>query len=198
MSQDVSEMGDAGVDPRWARSRAATVRAAAALLEREGPSAVTHQRVANEAGVARATVYRHWPRIESLLLEVMAAAELPFFGDPSLPLRGWLRSRLRELADELALPEVQATTLTLMQGAVWDRDIAARRDLLVGAVTEHLATAFTLAHHAGELPHPPDAADAAARLVGPLLYRTALQAGTVSPAMIEVLVDQILGGSRDA
>jgi AcrR family transcriptional regulator len=53
--------------------------AARELLVGEGPGAVTHQRVAQEAGVGRATVYRHWPRPEQLLLDVMAGADLPHF-----------------------------------------------------------------------------------------------------------------------
>jgi len=38
------------------------LRAAAAILEEEGPTGVTHQRVAERAGVGRATAYRHWPQ----------------------------------------------------------------------------------------------------------------------------------------
>ncbi len=64
--------------------------AARELLAREGPDAVTHQRVARQAGVGRATVYRHWPRREQLVLDTMAGVELPFFGDPVSPVRPWL------------------------------------------------------------------------------------------------------------
>jgi AcrR family transcriptional regulator len=195
MRQGVAEAGEAVPDdPRWARSRAAILHAAATLLRQEGPSAVTHQRLAKQAGVARATVYRHWPRIEELLLQVMAAEGFPFFQHPTTPIRAWLRARLRELADDLAQPAVQATTLTLMHGALWDRDIAAQRDQLVGVLTERVAAALDVAHDAGEIPEPPDPADAVAVLVGPLLYRTALQAGAVSDALIENLVEQVMTG----
>jgi AcrR family transcriptional regulator len=47
------------------------------LLVGEGPGAVTHQRVAQQAGVGRATGYRHWPQPEQLLLDVMSGADLP-------------------------------------------------------------------------------------------------------------------------
>jgi AcrR family transcriptional regulator len=92
------------VDPRQARSRKAMLDAARELLAREGPAAVTHQRVARQAGVGRATVYRHWPRPEQLMLDTMAGVELPFFRDPVTPVRPWLWGQLRTFADEIALP----------------------------------------------------------------------------------------------
>ena len=58
-------------DPRAVRSREAMLAAARRLLAEEGLDAVTHQRVAQEAGVGRATVYRHWPRTDQLLLDAM-------------------------------------------------------------------------------------------------------------------------------
>src|ERR1700720_4295664 len=86
-------------DPRAARRREAILAAAFDLLAREGPGAITHQRVAQQAGVGRATVYRHWAAPEDLLRDVLYTAELPFFATPALPLRSWLRAELRHRAD---------------------------------------------------------------------------------------------------
>jgi AcrR family transcriptional regulator len=170
--------------------------AARDLLLEHGPTAVTHQRVAQQAGVGRATVYRHWPRAEQLLLDVMAEAGLPFFRDPRSPVRAWFRRQLRELADELAMPEVAAVALTLMQGAVWDRQIARQRDQFIRTVTERIAAALVLAAEEGELDPAPDPHDTAAMLVGPILYRTALQAGAVPDGFIDQLIDGAFGRGR--
>src|SRR6478672_11373927 len=94
------------------RSRDAILTAARTLLLRDGPAGVTHQRVAAQAGVGRATVYRHWPRPEQLLLDVMAGVDLPFFREPAAPVRPWLAKQLRRLADELTLPNVSAAAAT--------------------------------------------------------------------------------------
>lgn len=181
-----------GEDPRWIRSRAAIRAAAATLLEREGPTAVTHARVAREAEVSRATVYRHFPDIEPLLLEVMAAGELPFLLDPVPPVRPWLRARLRELAAELALPAVQATVSTLIHGRLWDPEIAAQCDRFVATLQDRLAAAFDMALDAGEIDVVPDPSHAAARLIGPLVFRTALQATTVDDDLIDSLLRDVL------
>src|SRR5207244_13363396 len=108
-------MTSPATDPRAARSSEAILAAAYDLLAREGPGAITHQRVAQQAGVGRATVYRHWAAPEDLLRDVLYTAELPFFATPALPLRSWLHSELRQLADELVLPAVASLAIALME-----------------------------------------------------------------------------------
>src|SRR5436189_295389 len=76
-------MTSPATDPRAARSRETILAAAYNLLAREGPGAITHQRVAQQAGVGRATVYRHWAAPDDLLRDVLYTAELPFFATPA-------------------------------------------------------------------------------------------------------------------
>ncbi|MEY9835830.1 TetR/AcrR family transcriptional regulator [Streptacidiphilus sp. EB103A] len=179
------------MDPRAVRSREAMLTAARDLLQREGPAAVTHQRVAQHAGVGRATVYRHWPDAEQLLLETLNGVAMPFFRDPATPVRPWLHGQLRTLADEMALPAVAAVAVTLMQGALWEPHMAGRRDTLVATLAEQLSRALESARSTGELDSACDALDAAALLVGPILFRTTMQSGKVSTALIDHLIDSL-------
>jgi len=178
------------VDPRMVRSRKAMLDAARELLLREGPAAVTHQRVAQQARVGRATVYRHWSRVDQLLLDTMALVEIPFFREPVTPVRPWLREQLRVAADEMALPQVAAVALAMMQGSAGSLPVTVR-DRFVATVTGRLQVAVTLAVAAGELDAPVDAEDAVALLVGPILHRTCMQAGTVSDDLIDRIMDSI-------
>jgi AcrR family transcriptional regulator len=177
-------------DPRAARSREAILAAAFDLLAREGPGAITHQRVARQAGVGRATVYRHWAAPEDLLRDVLFSAELPFFTTPALPLRPWLHAELRQLADELALPAVASLAIALMQ-QTRPGGAGARPHRHITAITERLAAAFALAVDAGELDKAPDADMAAAHLIGPLVYRTTLQAATVPDRLLAEVIDGV-------
>jgi AcrR family transcriptional regulator len=179
-------------DPRRARSRTAMLEAAFELLASDGPTAVTPARVAAAAGVHRATAYRLWPDADQLLFEVMTEAELPFFREPTAPVRDWLRARLRELADDLLTPASRCTTSTLVQASVWDPRIATRRDALVGTLESRLDTAQRLAVRTGELAAPRDPTHLAAELVGPLLYWTLLKAVPVPEPVIDDLVDRAL------
>jgi AcrR family transcriptional regulator len=176
-------------DPRATRSREAILAAARELLRTEGPSAVTHQRVAALANVGRATVYRHWPRPEQLLTDAMTGVRMPFFLDPASPVRPWLKQQLRVLADELALPDVMAVTTSLIHGAVWNPEITARRDRLAATIGQQLHAALTLAQRTGELQPAGDPHDAPALLIGPLLYRSLLEPGPLSDDLIDRLLD---------
>jgi AcrR family transcriptional regulator len=178
-------------DPRATRSREAILAAARTLLTTEGPPAVTHQRVAAQAGVGRATVYRHWPAPENLLLDAMTSVDVPFFRDPTTPVRPWLHRELRKLADEQAMAGVIAVTWTLLQGAARDPEVAKRRDVLLRTGIERLVAALALAVEVGELDATPDAHDAIALLLGPLLHRTTLQGGTVSDELIDRVIDSV-------
>ncbi|WP_066369984.1 TetR/AcrR family transcriptional regulator [Herbidospora mongoliensis] len=176
-------------DPRVTRSREAILAAARDLLREEGPSAVTHQRVAVRAEVGRATVYRHWPRPEQLLTDAMAGVRMPFFLDPATPVRPWLERQLRLLADQLAMPDVLAVTTALVQGALWEPEAAARRDQFAATIGRRLRAALTLAEQAGELRPAGDPHDAPALLIGPLLFRALLQPGEVSDDLIDRILD---------
>jgi len=184
-------MSTGSSDPRAARSRDIMLATARAVMLSEGPAAVTHQRVAQQAGVGRATVYRHWARPEQLLLDVMVGADLPFFRSPTRPVRAWLRRELRRLADQLATPEVAAIAFTLVQGAIWDRAIAKERDRFVSTISDRLVAALDLATRAGELTPSDDLSGVESRVVGPIVYRTALEAAPVPDQLLEELLDSV-------
>jgi AcrR family transcriptional regulator len=167
------------------------LEAARGLLREHGPTAITHQRVAECAGVGRATVYRHWPTAQAMLAETMAGAPLPFFADPQVPVRPWLLTRLRVLAEELLLPEVVAVTVTLIHSATWDEDAAQRRDASATAASRQLRAALELAVDSGELHLYLDLADAAALLLGPLLYRSVLEPGRLSDTALQRLIEAL-------
>ena len=190
-------MTSPATDPRAARSREAILAAAHDLLAREGPGAITHQRVAQQAGVGRATVYRHWEAPEDLLRDVLYTAELPFFATPALPLRPWLHAELRQLADELALPAVASLAIALME-QTRSGGAGARPHRHITAITERLAAAFALAVDAGELDTAPDTELAAAQLIGPLVYRTTLQAAPVPDRLLTAVIDAVTPGSNPA
>ena len=173
-----------------ARSRKAMLEAARDLLVREGPAGVTHQRVAVQAGVGRATVYRHWPRTDQLLLDAMSLVDFPFFRDPVTPVRPWLRGQLRVLADEMALPPVAAIALAMMRGSAGSLP-AEVGDRFRATGTNGIGAALALAVAAGELDGAPGPQDAAALLVGPILQRTCMEGGTVSDDLIERIIDSV-------
>lgn len=158
-------------DPRFLRSREAILDAARELLLAQGPSAITHQQIAEHAGVGRATVYRHWPRTDQLLAEAMATVDMPFFVAPTRPFRAWLSGELAAIARQLEQHDVLAVATTLAHAALWDAGMDARRATFAGTLTARVQAAVREAERVGELRLGVEPDEAAALLIGPLYYR---------------------------
>jgi AcrR family transcriptional regulator len=178
----------ADTDPRFLRSRQAILHAARELLLERGPAAVTHVQVAERAGVGRATVYRHWPRAELLLVEAMAAVPMPFFAEPTVPTRDWLRRELTAMAQQLDLDDVRAVATTLAANAMWDEAMDARRAQFAGVLGGRLAAALDDAQARGELTLAVPSRDAAAMAVGPLYYRATIERTGTDAALVEAVI----------
>jgi AcrR family transcriptional regulator len=102
------------------RNEAALLAAARTLFEQRGPG-VALDEIARTAGVANATLYRHFPTRSELIVAVYSsevseldglAERLLHADDPDLALAEWLRAFVRHVADKrdlaLALPDEPA------------------------------------------------------------------------------------------
>ena len=184
-------------DPRSLRSREAILNAARELLLESGPTAVTHVQVADRAGVGRATVYRHWPQAEPLLVEAMATVPMPFMDNPTTPTRDWLRRELTAIARQLELDDVRAVSTTLANTALWDENMDARRAQFAGILADRLATALDDAHARGEVVLALASRDAAAMTIGPMYYRSTIEHAVTDSTLIEAAIDAVGTWSTD-
>ena len=175
-------------DPRFLRSREAILHAARELLLEKGPTAVTHVQVADRAGVGRATVYRHWPRAELLLVEAMATVPMPFFSEPTIPTRDWLRRELTAIARQLDLDDVRAVSTTLANTALWDEAMDTRRAQFAGILRGRLAAALDDAQTRGEITLAIPSQDAAAVAIGPMYYRSTIERTPTDASLIEATI----------
>ena len=62
-------------DARITKTRRKVLDAGAVVLFTDGWSEVTHLRLAKETGVARGTIYRHWPTIDDLIVEIFESCD---------------------------------------------------------------------------------------------------------------------------
>ncbi|MGL4175053.1 MAG: TetR/AcrR family transcriptional regulator C-terminal ligand-binding domain-containing protein [Dermatophilaceae bacterium] len=156
-------------DPRIQRTRRKALAAALDLLRTEGPAAVTHQRVAEAAQVARATMYLHWPDRGSLLFGAVTqlpVGEAPRSGD----LREDLVVALGVMRRLLEQPPVVAALLELLARAEVQPEASEARRVLGENADTHLRSLLRSGVESGELA----ATDVDAGidiLLGPLLFR---------------------------
>lgn len=175
-------------DPRVARTRQAVRGAVRSLVQRAGFEAVSHQQVAAEAGIGRATVYRHWPSRTDLLIdaltEVTATQDWTSSGDLTTDLGRELERLQRTLNTSPLVPELVA----LIGRAEWDPGLRETKARLLTTGTAGIRRALEAAIDRGELPTQHDLDTSIARLAGPLFYRRVLAHAPVEDALVAEIV----------
>lgn len=164
-------------DPRAIRSRQRVLDVAAAVLIEDGPEAFTVDKVVGRSGVARTTIYRHWPTHTALLLDAFRTAA-PDRGAPDIPagddpIRALERTMVHFARD--------------FRGAVWAGimpallEMAARhpeleviREEHAESRRRHLVALLDAAVDAGQLRRDLRRDIAVAELMGPLAFRSML------------------------
>jgi AcrR family transcriptional regulator len=161
----------AGAGARVQRSKDAVLAATFALMTEAGIGGVSIDEVSRRSGVAKTTIYRHWPSRSALLLDACATMS----ARPQAPDTGSARGDLETMALYIAARLRTAAWATVLPSII----DAAERDPALAELQANLhaemRTAFRFivdrAHHRGELPRSVDAAEIAAAVLGPLFYR---------------------------
>ena len=130
--------------------------AVAALLAAEGLASISHQRVADESGIGRATIYRHWPTVTELLFDALDEYDAPLLRPRDEPLIAWLRTELRRAAAELATPAACQFTALLLARADFEPAVAELRRRLLDRNVMALGLAAARAYARGEIVVEPD------------------------------------------
>ena len=180
-------------NPRTTRVRRIVVDAATNLLIAEGHHAVTAQRVSQATGVARSTIYRHWPDPVSLLLDAIDSVVAPdhitsTVGDLHLDLSNALGSlRLR-----LNRRPFRAMFAALLDHARRSREFAPAQRRFVTGVTSPVRSIVTDAIDDGRLDPLLRPDDAVAQLTGPLFHQHVMLRARISDELIAGTVDGFL------
>lgn len=179
--------------PQAVRSRQAILAAARALIEEEGAASVTHQRVAERAGVGRATVYRHWPEAHSLLTAALEDSHLRFLEPGPGTLVERVRADLVRVGTELNDPQLVSLAATIVERARWDEATRKVRDRLIARVLDNTRVALEEAVANGELRAAPAPEDLMSQLIGPLWVTAMLRDAPVTTSLVESTLRAVLG-----
>ena len=170
------------MDPRIVRSRTAALEAARTVALTEGLLAVTHSRIAEVSGVARRTLYRHWPSSHELLHDALATASFPTYARTG-DLAADVRAHLRQLREALEHGPLASILLMLGERAAVDPSMASLRARLVQDGCRPLRA--LLGEHGVAAVDLDDAVD---ELEGPVFSSALLHARPASDALLERLV----------
>ena len=163
---------DAGPgDKRVRRSRAAVLDITAQLLFERGFGGATVDEISRRSGIAKTTIYRHWPTRADLLRDAGSKLETPLSTPDEGSFEADVTALMRELAHSLRTARWPAALPSVIDAAERDASIAELyRGLQQGFSTPFL-TVIERAVQKGELPEDTDAALLVAALTGALFYR---------------------------
>lgn len=141
------------------------------LMVEGGIGGVSVDEVARRSGVAKTTIYRHWPSRSALLLD--ACSRLG--SRPEIPDNGSFRSDVTALASRLA-EQLRSAPWPAILPSIID---AAERDPEIAEMHRRLHASFSGAYlpiiergkARGEVPPRQDPSEIVASIMGPLFYR---------------------------
>jgi AcrR family transcriptional regulator len=181
-------------DPRVIQTRQLVLEATFTLISESGFAGATVERIAERSGVARSSIYRHWPApIPALHMEALAPLrrrpeDIPLSGD----LRQDLLSYLRHVSDRLNEPDYAAVTLALLAVANNDPTYAEAHRELLATRTKILNRILADAVNAKALCQCTDVAFEARMLLAPLTHVRLVEHMAVDDGLAARLVDDLL------
>lgn len=179
-------------DERVDRSRKLVLSATYELLTKAGFGGVSVDEVSRRSGVAKTTIYRHWPSRTALLLE--ACRELSV--KPQPPDTGTLRGDLELLAvgvaNRLRLP--WSTVLpSVIDAGERDKAIAQLHAQIHAQMRSAFTTVLERGQNRGEISSDHDPSEIVAAILGSLFYRRWFSHEPLDEAFAKRVVGRALG-----
>jgi len=183
-------------DERVRRSKETVLAATYQLLTETGVGGVSVDAVARRSGVAKTTIYRHWPSRSALVLDACSRMR----ARPEVPDRGSLAKDLLALATDLA-SRLRSARWPAVLPSIID---AAERDAELAGLHARLHADMIVAFQAvvergqgrGELSPGRDPAVVVASVIGPLFYRRWFSREALDERFVKSVVATAVGGSK--
>jgi AcrR family transcriptional regulator len=180
--------------PRSEEARRKAIAAAIDLIVERGVANLSIEEVAARSGVAKTTIYRHWPERASLIVDTARAT----FEHVVTPDTGSLRGDLEAYFDSMVRADLSGKAGQLIPSLI---DAAARDpeiDLLMDRYSmerqQPVMTIVSRAQERGELPPDLDRDVIIGTVVGPIAFRKVLQRRPVDAGYVAKCLDVVLTG----
>ena len=172
---------------------AASLAAAYELLTEFGLSGVSVDEVSRRSGVAKTTIYRHWPSRSALLFDaVMQFA--PRLQTPNTgSFRGDLTALARGLAQRLQTGRWASAMPSIVDAAERDAEVAEFQSRTHAGMMSGFSAIAARAQTRGELGPNFDASELTAAIAGPIFYRRWFSRQELDDAFVRGVVERALG-----
>lgn len=180
------------MDARVRETREVVLETGLRLLLEEGTSAVTHGRIAAETGLARTTVYRHWPTRSNLLFDSFMRGRNPVDVADTGDIRADLVAYLKGIRDNLWGSPIANVLVVVYDQMENDPDLAGVHDEIRDFVRADLTSMLERSRAAGHLSTDLATEDVLALLLGPIFYERLLGHSKASDELISHVVRAVV------
>jgi AcrR family transcriptional regulator len=181
------------VDPRIERSRHHVLTATVDLLREVGYGSLTIEAVAARSGVAKSTIYRHWPGKAELVTDAFLTLKPHSADPPPGPVRDRVTAVLTGIVESFNVPTDLACVMpALIDAAERDPEMATLSRRLAEERAVPLRRVLDEAVEAGELPPSTDTGLLTDSLMGPIMLCRLFHRHPVTVDDVPALVDQTL------
>ena len=188
---------DTDLDPRVVRSRQCILRATVQLMAERGVPAVSIEAIAERAGVAKTTIYRHWPTREALLADAWTSVGYPEpTTAPAADLDEWVAQIAQAVGTRISTPPMSVLLPDLLAAAERDPKMREMKDGLLRTRRRPIFDALQAAAATGALPSDVDVELLVALIVGPIYYRRLIVQEPVTTEFVERVVAVALDTAR--
>jgi AcrR family transcriptional regulator len=176
---------------RNAQVRARVFEAVRQALESGDPQNLSFDRLAESAGVHRATIYRRWLSTEGLVADLLV--ELTPLDTP-LPDTGDLRGDLTEVAARVAATTATAAALMMQRlvAGTTDPHLAAAARAYWSSLLDHTAEIIRRAQRRGEAAADIDPVAATESLLAPIHFRLLITQQPMTDDFLTAHVDHVV------
>jgi AcrR family transcriptional regulator len=187
-----AKRGSKAPDARVRRSRATVLGVTAELLFERGFAGASVDEITRRSGVAKTTIYRHWPTRSDLLRDACSSIGTPLEIPDTGSFEGDVTALLTSLTHLLRSEKWTSVLPSVIDAAERDPDIAAMYSRLQEGYSAPLQSIIQRAMQKGELPKTTDAALLVAALTGPLFYRRWFSREPLTSAFARQIVRLVL------
>ena len=188
--------GAAGVNGRVLRSRSRVLATAFELLSESGVGGFTIDEVSRRSGVAKTTIYRHWPSREALVIDaasrISAEQEVPDTGS----LEGDVTAILVNLGYLLSTARWSSVVPSIVNVAERDPEFASIHGKIQRGHAAPLRQVIERAAGRGLLSASADPSTMVSALIGPLYYRRWFSREPIDDLFVETIVRNVISGQQ--
>src|SRR5580704_17841994 len=182
-------------DPRVLVSRERVLTTTLDLLTEAGLDELTIDEISRRSGVAKTTIYRHWPNRSALVIDACLrmtdGEEVP---PDTGSLEGDVRAILTNIAELLATTRWSSIVPSIVDVAEHDPVFADIHSRIQRGHAAPLRSALDRAAVRGEIPSTADRDAFTAALLGPLFYRRWFSREQIDAEFLEMIVQTTVGG----